>query len=77
MDTTLGVHVAPRWLLLAQTYAGRADAETFRAEWLKAEISVVRELGRDWRVQAGWRATLAGRETPADQGPVLALWRRF
>ncbi len=77
LDATLGVHFGPRWLVLAQTYAGRADAETFRSQWLKAELSVVRELGADWRLQAGWRVGLAGQEAPADSGPVLALWRRF
>ncbi len=77
LDATLGVHLAPRWLLLAQTYAGRSDAETYRSRYQKAELSVVRELGADWRVQAGWRATIAGREAAADAGPVMALWRRF
>ena len=76
LDATMGVHFGERWLLLSQVYAGRADAETFRAEWLKAELSVVRQVG-DWRVQAGWRQTIAGREAPMDSGPVLALWRRF
>lgn len=77
LDATLGVHFGPRWLVLSQVYAGRADGETFRSEWLKTELSVVRELGGDWRLQAGWRATAYGREAPADHGPVLALWRRF
>lgn len=77
LDATLGVHLAPRWLLLGQTYAGRADAETYRSRFQKAELSIVRELGDDWRLQAGWRATIAGREAAADHGPVLALWRRF
>ena len=46
------------------------------ARWLSVEASLVRDFG-DWSVQAGWRQTVAGRETPLTRGPVLALWRRF
>ncbi len=44
--------------------------------WAKVEAGVVRSFGA-WRVQAGWRSTVAGRQTPAEDGPVLALWRTF
>ena len=46
------------------------------ARWLSMETSVVRRLG-DWSLQAGWRQTAAGRETPISGGPVVAVWRRF
>jgi hypothetical protein len=75
-DFTLGVRPAPRWLLLAQGYAGRAESYPVRSRWSKGEVSVVRDLG-DWSLQAGWRQAVSGRETPADHGPVLAVWRRF
>lgn len=73
-DATLGAHVGDRWLLLSQAYAGQADDGG--ARWLSLETSVVRHLG-DWSVQAGWRETVAGRETPATRGLVVAVWRRF
>ncbi|MBC7670672.1 MAG: hypothetical protein H7236_19915, partial [Gemmatimonadaceae bacterium] len=76
LDATLGLRPAKSWLLLAQTYAGKADSRPIGSRWIKSELSVVRDLG-DWSVQAGWRQTLAGRETPADRGVVLAVWRRF
>ena len=76
LDATLGLRPAKSWLLLAQTYAGKADSRPVGSRWIKSELSVVRDLG-DWSVQAGWRQTLAGRETPADRGVVLAVWRRF
>jgi hypothetical protein len=75
-DATLGLRPAKPWLFLAQTYAGEARSRSIRSRWLKAELSVVRDLG-DWSLQVGWRQALAGRETPADHGAVLAAWRRF
>lgn len=76
VDATLGLRPAKSWLLLAQTYAGRADRADIDARWVKTEISVVRAFG-DWSVQAGWRDTVSGREVARDRGVVLALWRRL
>ena len=73
VDFTAGAHVGKRWLVLAQAYGGAADGGS---RWLSAETSVVRHLGT-WSVQAGWRQTVAGRETPISRGPVLAIWKRF
>lgn len=75
-DATLGLRPARRWLLLAQTYAGRADRGPIDARWVETELSVVRSFG-DWSAQAGWRDTTMGRETARDQGVTLGLWRRF
>lgn len=74
LDLTGGLHLASDWMLLAQAYAGATDGDG--ARWLSLEASVVRRLG-DWSVQAGWRGAVAGRETPAGQGPVIGIWRRF
>lgn len=76
VDATLGVRPAKRWLLLAQTYAGRTDRGEVSARWVKTEISVVREFG-DWSLQAGWRDTASGREVVRDRGMLLSLWRRL
>lgn len=81
LDTTLGVDVTPRWLLLLQGYAGQADASGGLSvdeapRWAKAEASVVRRLGR-WSVQAGYRGSFAGVNSPVERGPVVAVWRRF
>ena len=61
-------------MVLGQAFAGQADEGG--ARWLSLETSVVRRFG-GWSVQAGWRETVAGRETPAASGPVVAIWRRF
>lgn len=75
-DVTLGLRPRPRWLLMAQTYAGQAGSRPVRSRWIKGEISVARDLGA-WSLQAGWRQAVSGQEAPADHGPVLAVWRRF
>jgi len=76
LDATLGIAPRRDWLLLAQAYAGEADAQGLRARWLKTELSAVRRFDR-WGVQAGWRQTVSGREAARDQGIVIALWRGF
>lgn len=73
LDLTLGYEASPRWLLLVQSYGGLTDAEP---AWLKMEASVVGRFG-DWSLQAGWRSAVAGRAGPIEDGPVVALWRRF
>lgn len=73
-DVTVGGHFGDGWLVLGQAFAGMTDDDG--ARWVSVETSVVRNLG-DWSLQAGWRRTVAGRETPLVEGPVLAIWRRF
>lgn len=73
LDATLGVDLSRRWSVAAQSFAGAVDGG---AQWIVGEFSVTRGQG-DWRVQAGWRRTLAGHDVRASEGPVLALWRRF
>lgn len=74
LDVTAGARPARGWMVLAQAFAGQADDGGPR--WLSVETTVVRDLG-DWSLQAGWRQTVAGRETPRAGGPVIGLWRRF
>lgn len=73
-DFTLGGHFGEGWMVLGQAFGGMTDGDG--ARWLSVETSVVRNLGR-WSLQAGWRRTVAGRETPLAEGAVIALWRRF
>lgn len=74
IDLTLGSHFGEDWMVLGQAFGGQTDDDG--ARWLSVEASVVRRLG-DWSVQAGWRTAVAGRESPAADGPVIGLWRRF
>src|SRR5690606_27351558 len=74
LDATMGTRLGDDWMVLAQAFGGKADDNG--ARWLSVETTVVRDFG-DWSVQAGWRQTVAGRETPQASGPVIGLWRRF
>lgn len=74
VDLTLGAHFGRDWLVLGQVYAGETDDDG--ARWVSVETSVVRHFG-SWSLQGGWRRAVAGRETPAAEGPVIGLWRRF
>ena len=73
IETTIGWEPRRRWLLLAQSYAGRAESGPM---WLKSEWSVLHDVG-DWRLQAGWRRSQLGIDSPLASGPVLAVWRTF
>jgi len=76
LDLMFGLHVDADWMVLNQIYAGRTT-EGPTVNWSHVESSVVRRWG-DWSFQAGWRQAISGRgEVTAQQGPVLAIWRRF
>lgn len=74
LDVTVGLRPHPRWLLLSQVYAGEVAGGG--PAWANTEISAVREIG-GWSFQLGYRTALAGREVPAQTGPVIGIWRRF
>lgn len=76
-DSTSGLRFGKsgRWLLLYQTYAGRTEKRA--AEWINGELSLARDVGEGWTVQAGWRESFEGRNTPKASGPVVAVWRRL
>nr|WP_183252677.1 hypothetical protein [Brevundimonas basaltis] len=74
VDATVGAHLGDDWMVLTQAFGG--ETEDGVARWLAVEASVVRDFGV-WSVQAGWRQTVAGRETPQASGPVIGIWRRF
>lgn len=76
LDATLGLSPPGGWLLLAQSYYGRAFADGADPRWLKLEGSVVKRFGKVG-LQAGWRETVAGRQVPRDGGPVVGLWLDF
>lgn len=73
-EVTLGVEPSKDWMFLSQVYGGIADDDGPR--WLTAEASVVRHFG-SWSLQAGWRETVSGRETPESSGLVIGVWKRF
>jgi hypothetical protein len=73
LDLTAGIDLNASWSVGAQTFAGTVDGG---GAWAVGEASITRSFD-EFKIQAGWRRTLAGRETRASQGPVVAIWRRF
>ena len=81
-DFTLGVEVAPRWMVLAQAFnvvsqgAGQAP---FNAsyDYSKAQLSVVHAVTPAWSVQAGAFTTYRGRNALVENGLVFGVWYKF
>lgn len=76
LDFTLGKRIGNRWLQLTQIYAGQVDGGPSRSQWVKLDQTIIRKI-RGWTVQTGWRYTLAGRNIPIAEGPVIAIWKTF
>ena len=80
IDATLGIKPSPKWMLMAQVFAGRTDkADWGYAAWTNTELSVVRNFGphRQTSVQLGLRQTLAGRNIPAVHAVIASIWKTF
>ncbi|MCR6660810.1 MAG: hypothetical protein NVV72_16240 [Asticcacaulis sp.] len=80
IDATLGVKPSPKWMVMAQVFAGRTDKAAWgHAEWANTELSVVRRFGpqQQTSLQLGLRQTAAGRNVPAVQAVVVSLWKTF
>lgn len=78
VEAAAGMHLGTRYTMMAQLYAGQADADDGHvgARWITAEVSSIRHWD-NWSAQVGWRSTVAGRKVNAGDGPIVALWRRF
>lgn len=80
LDTTLGVKPSPRWMFLAQSFAGQTDKQSWgQAKWTHVQLSAVRHFGPklDTSLQVGVRQTVAGRNVPAVTAVTVSLWKRF
>ncbi len=80
-DVTFGLRPQPKLLLMLTSYmtiAGNAgmSCATYWS-WLKLQPSIVYDLSRNWSVEAGFFATLAGQNAGRELGPMTALWYRF
>ncbi|MEM0907173.1 MAG: hypothetical protein AAGJ94_07410 [Pseudomonadota bacterium] len=75
IDLTVGVHVHPRWLILAQTFS------TFElgrnTDYTKAGASVVYEVTDKLSLEVGGLATVAGRNALQEIGGKVGFWRSF
>lgn len=80
IDTTLGLKPSPRWMVLAQSFAGQTDKVAgSQAKWNNLELSAVRSFGphQETSLQLGLRRTVSGRNVPRAAAVVLSLWKSF
>jgi hypothetical protein len=81
IDGTVGVTVAPRWMLLAQSFnvisEGSGSAPFTSYHYSKLQLSAVYEVAKDWSVQFGGFVTVAGRNALQENGLVAGLQYRF
>ncbi|MFY9657192.1 MAG: hypothetical protein WAK01_11500 [Methylocystis sp.] len=78
-DLTLGLRPRPDVLILAQSFSAFAPGAQASGGYAaqKFELSGVYDLSRDWSVQIGAVAAPTGVNSPAENGVLAALWRRF
>jgi len=80
IDATLGARPSPKWIVLAQVFAGKTDRlQGFEAKWTHVEVSAVRffDAKQTLGVQVGVRQTVSGENVPQSSAVMIGLWKRF
>lgn len=80
-DLTFGVRPRPDWLALAQVFqvttVGGGSGGFRAGSYTRVQLSAVHDLDERWSVQVGANTVVAGRRALAENGVILAVWRRF
>jgi protein XagA len=80
-DATLGVQVAPRWMVLAQSFnvvsEGSGSPVFGSYEYFKLQLSAVYALTPSWSLQGGGFTTYAGTNSLQENGAIFGIWYRF
>lgn len=80
-DATFGVQVAPRWLLLAQSFnvvsEGSGSPVFGSYQYYKLQVSAVYSLSPTWSLQLGGYTTYAGNNALQENGTLFGVWHRF
>jgi len=80
-DVTLGLRVAPRWLLLAQSFSVISEGSggpVFPAyDYHKLQLSAVYDVSQALSLQLGGFSTYAGRNAIQENGIITGAWFRF
>ncbi len=82
LDATLGIVVAPRWTVLAQSFnvcseGGGRSIFGGSYDYEKLQLSAVYALTAAWSLQGGAYTTYAGQNALQQNGLVFAVWRKF
>jgi protein XagA len=80
-DATLGVRVAPQWLLLAQSFnvisEGAGSAPFASYDYYKLQLSAVYSVTPSVSLQLGGFTTYAGRNALQENGVIFGAWYRY
>lgn len=80
-DLTLGLHLAPRWTLIANSYNtisnGRGRGVFTDYRYHNLYLGLVHDVSPTVAVQAGGLATLAGKNALRERGLFGGFWLRF
>lgn len=81
-DATLGVTVAPRWTVLAQSFSVISENEGIALyggsyDYFKLQLSALYALTPTWSLQGGGFSTYAGRNALQENGVIFGVWHRF
>jgi hypothetical protein len=80
-DVTFGVRPRPDVMMMAQafgTYSFGGTGGFYATGWeYKAQLSAVWDFAKDWSVQVGGIATIAGAYALRERGYFAAIWKRF
>ena len=80
-DATLGVQVAPRWMVLAQSFnviSEGAGSPLFGSyDYFKLQLSAIYALTPSWSLQGGGFTTYAGTNSLQENGAIFGVWYRF
>lgn len=76
LDLTAGIQVHDSVQIIGQMF-NTLDMGPHRARAHKAQLSVVIGPWRDYRIQLGYVATVAGHRSLRERGFVSGVWRRF
>jgi protein XagA len=81
VDGTLGVEVAPRWTVLAQSFnvmSEGAGSPVFGSyQYFKLQLSAVYALTPTWSLQGGGFTTYAGTNSLQENGAIFGVWHKF
>ena len=79
-DATLGIRLAPQWLLLLQslnTVSEGGGSLVTSYDYEKLQLSFVYDVSARWSLQAGAFVTYSGRNALQENGGLLGAWYRF
>ena len=79
MDTAIGLAVAPRWRMMAETFSVSAERRPGSPAYSghRAQLSAVYDAPAGFSVSVGVLGTVHTNNTAREQAVTVRLWRHF